>query len=494
MQTFNIRLASSHRPLEGVHVRRLLAREAISELFRVEVDIVCGAESGLPEELALGAEVSLIIEREGVELRRFHGLLVALDADLEAAGEWHSYRLIIVPRFHYMNLVHSSSVFTSATVEDVLSAKFGAYEFAPPTSGISHDFELQLLTPTPRRELIVQYGESDFAFVTRLAEHRGISFILEQEPDRERVVFTDYNGRFRPCRGAETVPFSLTGNTRRSVFALVESKRVIPGFFHLTDYNYRAPQTPVRGQHALEGQGFVGGIVEQDAHATTPEEAAQLARLRAEEALCRQVRYLGKSTVAKFAAGTRTTVTDHPRLGSSGRLELLLVEVRHQAVLPTPWEETIASDYSNEFVAIPADCPFRPERKTPRPKIPGLVTGIIQPTVSPDPNALATLDEHGRYRVQFHFDLEAPDRPATSSWLRMAQPFEGGSHGMHFPLRPGTEVIIGFANGDPDRPVIVGAMPNALAPSPVTAKDAHLHRIKSPKGMVVEFGPTRRRT
>ena len=71
------------------------------------------------------------------------------------------------------------------------------------------------------------------------------------------------------------------------------------------------------------------------------------------------------------------------------------------------------------------------------------------------------------------------------------QPFAGPSQGMHFPLRPGTEVLVAFVDGDLDRPVIVGAVPNEITPSPVTSKDAHMHRIASHHGLLIEFGRTR---
>ncbi|GKT37921.1 type VI secretion system tip protein VgrG, partial [Aduncisulcus paluster] len=53
----------------------------------------------------------------------------------------------------------------------------------------------------------------------------------------------------------------------------------------------------------------------------------------------------------------------------------------------------------------------------------------------------------------------------ATTWLRMAQPYGGSNHGMHFPLHKGTEVLITCVEGDPDRPIIQAAAPNPENPS-----------------------------
>ncbi|MEK6977197.1 MAG: citrate/2-methylcitrate synthase, partial [Candidatus Hydrothermarchaeota archaeon] len=57
----------------------------------------------------------------------------------------------------------------------------------------------------------------------------------------------------------------------------------------------------------------------------------------------------------------------------------------------------------------------------------------------------------------------------ASTYIRMAQPHGGESEGHHFPLRKGTEVMVAFSGGDPDRPLISGVVPNATHPSTVTS-------------------------
>ena len=58
----------------------------------------------------------------------------------------------------------------------------------------------------------------------------------------------------------------------------------------------------------------------------------------------------------------------------------------------------------------------------------------------------------------------------------------GAGYGMHFPLRPGVEVLVAFIGGDPDRPIIVGAAPNAITPSPVTQSNSTKNRIRTASG------------
>jgi type VI secretion system secreted protein VgrG len=73
---------------------------------------------------------------------------------------------------------------------------------------------------------------------------------------------------------------------------------------------------------------------------------------------------------------------------------------------------------------------------------------------------------------------QPPSRP-----VRMLQNHAGENYGTHFPLKPGIEVLIAFVGGDPDRPLIVGAAPNPLTPSPVDGRTPTTHRIKTRSGI-----------
>src|SRR5690606_3629366 len=79
----------------------------------------------------------------------------------------------------------------------------------------------------------------------------------------------------------------------------------------------------------------------------------------------------------------------------------------------------------------------------------------------------AELDAEGRYRVRFLFDTAERGEGQASKPVRMAQPHSGAGYGMHFPLRPGVEVALTCVDGDPDRPMISGTVPNPSTASPV---------------------------
>lgn len=479
-RSVEITLEGAGEAWDHVRVHTLTGREAISEPFFFDIGVACDPGHDLPEDLQPGDDLTLVIALEGQEIRRIHGVLDALHDDLETERDHPTYTLRLVPRISRLGLVQTQEIFLDRTVPDIIRAKFERHGFD------GADVELRLLGEYPVREFVVQYQESDLAFVSRLAEHLGVSYFFEHRDGKDTIVFTDHPGGFRPAEGAAEVPFRGRGD-RRDVFSLTADKRRVPTSYIVQDYNYRAPLVDLSASFDLEGGGG-GGVVEYGNHVKTPEESERTARIRAEERGCRAKVFQGKSSRAEFSGGARITLTDHPRF--EGPEALLLLSVEHEAHIPGFGEARSSAEhaYHNTFEAIPAAVPFRPRRVTPRPRIAGVLTGIIQAGPDGETGGIAKLDSEGRYTVQFHFDTTAPGEQKASHPVRMAQPFAGANYGMHLPLRPGTEVLLAFSNGDPDRPVIVGALYNAASPSPVAAASAQRHQIKSSTGAIFEFG------
>jgi type VI secretion system secreted protein VgrG len=215
-------------------------------------------------------------------------------------------------------------------------------------------------------------------------------------------------------------------------------------------------------------------------------EGGKLATVRAEEQEATFEVWSGESDICHLSAGVRITIDGHPIMGDK---KLLITEVEHRAsqVVFGQGSDDTEQSYTNKWKAISSEKTFRPPRVTPRPRIYGLVHGIIQHDPVKEPGKYALIDAAGRYMVRFLFDTADHPGGKVSCPIRMAQPHAGPDYGHHFPLKPGIEVLVAFIDGDPDRPLIVGSVPNTVTSSPVDKDNAIMNRIKTTSGVIIEM-------
>jgi type VI secretion system secreted protein VgrG len=470
-ETHLITLESDDFEAARLEVARLTGRERINALFDFRIDAVARSENAIDPASMRGATIAIVFSRGSAEVRRIWGVVTEVDDHLTTSAKHRSYGLRIEPRAHALGLVRVQDLYLETSLPEIFVEKLRRL-------GLDADTELRLSESYPKRELVMQYEETDLAFISRHAEHLGISFLFEHG-DSDRIVFVDANAGFPLLEGGDTVPFQPSGD-RVDVFELTRKLVTTPNHYTVSDYNYRTPTVDLTGAVAVE-DGLGGGIVEYGAHYKTPDEGRRLARIRAEELRATQDVFRGQSTRIELSAGRRFTIESHPHLGD---LELLVTEVEHHASLPAFGNDEPGADqgYHNRFVAIPADRAYRPPRVTPRPHMAGVYNAFVQPKERNRVAASADLDEAGRYRLRFLFDL-AERQGFSSRPIRMAQPHSGAGHGFHFPLRPGVEVLVAFANGDPDRPLILGAVDNPVTPSPTTRANHRENNITTATGI-----------
>ncbi|MBI4952526.1 MAG: type VI secretion system tip protein VgrG [Myxococcales bacterium] len=465
--------SDSFAPLQ---IRRLRGRETLGRPFELEIEAV-GERAGSPQATELlGREVAIVLERAGEPVRHFHGMIAEAAEPIESEADTRSYRLRLVPRAFRLSLVEIQEIYMDVSIPDILRQKLEQVQLAGP------DVEFRLSGSYPPREFVVQYRESDLAFVSRLAEHYGLTLFYRHDAERECLVVTDGDG-FRPPVGCESLPLRLRGEAR-GVFELVARSKLIPANYLVQDYNYRTPQIDLGASYASE-VGFAGGVIEYGTHYKTRAEGQQMARIRAEEREATRVEYSGRSDASELYAGATFRLEGH---GAREDRRLLVVEVDHDLV------QSVAMHgggdepaYANRFRAIDAGLRYRPPRVTLRPRIPGLLTGIVEQAPDLPPAEYARIDDDGRYTVKFLYDTVAPGTRKASRPVRMLQPHAGTGYGMHFPLKPGVEVALAFVDGDPDRPMIVGAVPNPETPSPVTAANSLSNTMKTASGIVFEM-------
>ncbi|WP_437959800.1 type VI secretion system tip protein TssI/VgrG [Sorangium sp. So ce119] len=463
------RLESRAFSADAVELHDLTGREVISQPFEFQLHVVCKTPDGLDEEALLAEPAALVFLSGDREERRIFGVISVVRDALHTETLHMAYTLTFVPRAFRLTLTETSEIFMDLSVPEVIKKKLeraGLHE--------GDDFELRLVSTYPPREYVVQYKETDLQFVSRLAEHLGISFFFEHRDGRDVVVFSDANSGFQPVAGDGGAHFYPRGD-RIGVYRLEGTTRTVPNRYVVKDYNYRTPHVPLMAA-ATVSEASGGDIVEYGAHFKTPDEGERIAVIRAEELRAGRRVFEGASDVQVLGAGAKLTLEGHPR----GDIELLLVEVRHrlqQATLNAGTGEERA--YENEFRAIPYATTYRPPRVTPKPKVHGVITGVID---AAEKGQYAEVDEGGRYRVRFLFDTSSAEDGKASRLIRMAQPHAGAGYGFHFPLRSGVEVILTFIDGDPDRPIIAGAVPNPQTPSTVDAKNARRNVIRTGGG------------
>ena len=167
------------------------------------------------------------------------------------------------------------------------------------------------------------------------------------------------------------------------------------------------------------------------------------------------------------SVGCTFTLEDHPR--EDQNREYLIRSVSYE-VTNNEFETTAGAGGVNfrvSLTAMDAHTPFRPPRITPKAKVEGPQTAIVTGQAGEEVH----VDEHGRVKVQFHWDRYGEMDQNSSCWIRVSQGWAGRSWGAMFLPRIGQEVVVSFLEGDPDKPLITGSVYNGYAHPPYALPD-----------------------
>lgn len=503
---------------DSLVVRKVAGFEQLSGLFRFELELLSSNKAldleaivAAPARLGLKQSVQMGGGGVGTRKRLFAGVLTTFEQHEEGQG-WVLYRATLVPQVWHLTQFFRSRIFQTRSAPQIVKALleeqglaasapsapgkqgvFGAFHFSPELTKA-----MEKPTPDqasyPLRDYVVQYEENDWDFVSRWLEHEGIYYFFENSTEgRERISFGDLS---TACEAVEKNPEEATyayrpqggaselGSTDEElIVSFLCKQRRAPKEVKLNDYNWR-DALRLETKQTVHDKG-VGLHTQYNDHFKYKPQGDALARVRKEEFLCRTKLFHGAGTCRAFRPGKTFSLRDHYR--ADWNRSYLIVGVTHQAEQTINLEAATitGASYSNEFTAIPADVPFRPERLTDWPSIKGAMHAKVD---AAEGKEYADLDD-GCYTVRIpydpHYDDESAEgrKPgAASRRVRMAQPFSGMDAGFHFPLRKGTEVILTHIDGDPDRPIIAGAVPNAETGNVGSTGDESRNRIVSNSG------------
>ncbi len=342
-------------------------------------------------------------------------------------------------------------IFQNKSTPEILEAIFSDLGFT--------DFRNDLKGTYAKREYCVQYNETTFNFVSRLMEEEGIFYHFEHAADKHTLVLGDDADAHKTCPGLEGTPVhfrqSLLDHTQDlAITRCLVEEQVVSGSFAHDDYNFETPNTDLKVESKSQTPKFrvyeyPGGFLKKD----VGEKRADL-RLDALEQPQKVIR--GDGFVRAFVSGHKFELKDHYR-----------ADVNQTYVLQSVSHAATQESYTNSFAAFPADTPFRPPRLTAKPRIAGTQTAIVVGKAGEE----IWTDKYGRVKVQFHWDQLGKKDENSSCWIRVDYGWAGKKWGGIFLPRIGQEVIVSYLEGDPDCPLITGAVYNSEQVVPYTLPD-----------------------
>jgi type VI secretion system secreted protein VgrG len=428
--------------------------EGLSRLFRFDLDLL-SEDTAIPFADIVGQNVTLTIALADGSTRYFNGFIsrfVQKGGDLQ----FTYYQAEMVPWLWFLTRTADCRIFQNMTVPDIIMQIFRDLGFS--------DFKVLLQGAFEPRDYCVQYRETDLNFVSRLMEQYGIFYFFEHEKDKHTLVLANSPTAHQPCPGQPKARCDFTAHAvldEDIIHRWQMEQELRPGKYALTDYNFETPSTSlavnvtstvnVGGNSKFEVYDYPGEYLKKA-------EGDHLSKLRMEEEEAPHLVVNGASTCRAFTPGYRFDLEGH--YNQTMDTAYVLTEVQHAATVGANYPARGAAageSYSNHFLCIPYDVPYRPPRVTPRPIVQGPQTAMVVGKAGEE----IWTDKYGRVKVQFHWDREGKRNENSSCWIRVSHPWAGKGWGAVSIPRMGQEVIVDFLEGDPDQPIITGRVYNA---------------------------------
>ncbi|MFJ2323522.1 type VI secretion system tip protein VgrG [Pseudomonas sp. NPDC087817] len=430
--------------------------EAISTLYGIHIELVSEhPDFDLESMLSQPAFLQFGFNGEGIH-GRIENVLVG-----EAGKRLTRYHLTLVPALHYLQFSHDQRIFQRMTVPQIIAQVLNGH-------GIQADAFTFHVSTSAAREYCTQYAESDLEFIQRLCAEEGIAWHHQHSVDGHLLVFTD-DQVFLPKLGATSYQqdsgmvaehsvvsrFSARTSTRTSTVTRRDYDLKRPSL--LIESHFTAEFTP-----ALEDYRYPLLIENEKSGKQFARQA--LERHRADYELGE-----GQSDQANLRCGHLFELTEHPRKSCNDLW--LLLSVSHDGRQPQVLEESVTSDanaadgftqgYRNTFSVIPAEVVFRPPLPAPCRPLVSQTARVTGPA-----NEEIYCDENGRVKCQFFWDRAEFNSERSSCWIRVSSSWAGENFGSVTIPRIGMEVVVTYLEGDPDKPLITGCVPNKVTSPP----------------------------
>lgn len=479
--------------LPGLTIVAVVGTESVSQVANYEVvaeitDATAVDFSNLPGQLL---KIVWKPTDEPDHPRHFRGVVAKVaDADSEA-GSPARIALYVRPWLWLLTLNVQCRIYQSIGLNAVIDDLIGNLKTK---TGQTFEYDVSKLSSSrPKRNYCVQYNESDFDFLSRLLEDEGVYYYFN---DAGALHFAEMSGAAAAASGRPSRP--MINPASGPIRSWKREQTLQSGSFVVRDYNFQAPERTFVSSQTLPPTIAVNGLavtlptetklIRAEAPAAfakcvdaIPSSSTEIpatgkdpvttlqtmvtgrSALRGEELASGSYRIVGSGSFSQFFAGCSFRPNDPSTNLPS---EYFVVSVKHEIqASSTRSGSDMTFTYKNRFECMPTTLTYRPPRKTPKPRIHGTQTARV---VGPASAEVHT-DIRGRILVEFLWSESDPTKSALgpefhsssgSAWVRVAQPSAGKNWGTQSIPRVGQEVVVGFENGDPDMPIVLGCVYN----------------------------------
>lgn len=404
--------------------------------------------------------------RNDGEIRYFTGYVFSFRF-VKTDGNVAFYEASLGPWLKYLDLRRNCFLFHDVTLYEQTRRIFSDYQAHPDWVFRGHGDDLAMTEAC-------QFNESDYNYLNRRWEAAGWHYAYEHTAKGHKLILSDDSTCAEPIDGVAIALQRHTGaQEENSIREWSARRHIMPTSVALSSFDFKSPPS----QHVDVPTRHVQGLVlRKESHAyagaygfKNRRDGERLAALRMEELEHAGKLFEGKGNNRNVVPGRWFRLTGRFYGGNNEDREFLIISVHHSASNNYHVNDASPPHYENRITCIRKVIPWRPGPgfNSTEPKIYGLQTAIV---VGPKGEEIHT-DEYGRVKVQFHWDREGQFDERSSAWLRVATAWAGSNFGMTSIPRIGSEVIVQFLDGNPDRGLVTGMVPNAhnMPPWPLPA-------------------------
>ncbi|UYZ82697.1 type VI secretion system tip protein VgrG [Entomomonas sp. E2T0] len=439
-------------------------------------------------------------------------------------NHYAQFKVILAPRFSHLYKRVNQRRWVEKTVPEIITSILNEHAMQ---QGDKNGFEFKLKETYAPREFCVQYDENDADFIHRLCEEEGWGITYNFTNTSHQMVFSDAQP-FLPSLAeaihyASDTGFVADHPVLKRFDVGLSSATKTASFRNYNFTNMKIPEGTSEGKLSKKANEAVEPDLESYDYPNPHMDKAkadQLSKIEIERLRASHILAEAYSDVPTLHAGYFFIIEDYPALDTLDTTQPWLVkQILHQARQPQVLEawggessantttlealyntlqkyfrhpiveelefpyEDYRQGYRNCLVATPQAVTYRPARLHRKPQVLGSQTAIVTGAAGEE----IYCDEYGRVKVQFHWDREGSYDENSSYWIRVASNWAHDGYGTVVIPRVGMEVMVSFLEGDPDSPVITGAVHNGVNKVPYDLpanKTRSVFKTSSSKGGV----------